>query len=267
MLRQSNLLGINIPGSANRLIATLFADDTTMYLSEYDDFYTLEALLSKWCQASRARFNINKTEIIPIGTSEYRKQVLTTRTLHPASTPIPQTIWILEDGQSVRILGTWVGNNASAVTPWLTILEKISSRLAIWETRHSDLVTRKHLVNQFIRATTQYLTAAQGMPDEITTRLQKTIGDFIWADHSSPLINRATLEHPVEEGGLGLVNLWHRNKSIQAVKLKLHLNLDDPAPWSPFMNAVMGKYVTAKAGDIQSWAKINTFLQSWDVPV
>ncbi|KAJ3719234.1 hypothetical protein C8R42DRAFT_584611, partial [Lentinula raphanica] len=37
-LRQFPLHGFNIPNRINRLIATFFADNTTVYLSKEDDF-------------------------------------------------------------------------------------------------------------------------------------------------------------------------------------------------------------------------------------
>lgn len=72
MLRKSDLTGYQIPGARDRLITTLFADDTTVYLSEGDSVASLEEMLDKWCKASGAKFNLDKTEIIPIGTEKYR---------------------------------------------------------------------------------------------------------------------------------------------------------------------------------------------------
>lgn len=72
-LRKSNLKGFTIPGKAERLIATFFADDTTVYLSADDGFGELQEILDRWCLAAGAKFNISKTEIIPMGTPEYRE--------------------------------------------------------------------------------------------------------------------------------------------------------------------------------------------------
>jgi hypothetical protein len=71
-LRASNLKGYDIPGLEERLIVNLFADDTTVFLSKTDKFSDLQNILDLWCTASTAKFNINKTAIIPIGTEEYR---------------------------------------------------------------------------------------------------------------------------------------------------------------------------------------------------
>ena len=61
-IRKSTLQGIQVEGMVRRLLVTLFADDTLVYLREDDDFKTLEKLLQRFCLASTAKFNLNKTE-------------------------------------------------------------------------------------------------------------------------------------------------------------------------------------------------------------
>lgn len=51
MLRNSQLKGIQISNLTERLITSLFADDTTVYLSDKDKFSDLEAILKTWCKA------------------------------------------------------------------------------------------------------------------------------------------------------------------------------------------------------------------------
>jgi ferredoxin len=88
------------------LITTLFADDTTVFLSEFDNFRDLESILDKWCIACGACFNVSKTEIIPIGDPLYREKVITTRCIYPSQEPLPNGIHIAQDQESVRMLGT-----------------------------------------------------------------------------------------------------------------------------------------------------------------
>ncbi|KAF9456038.1 hypothetical protein BDZ94DRAFT_1241828 [Collybia nuda] len=87
MLRKSELIGFQAPGSTTRVIVTLFADDTTVYLNKSDDFNTLLGILQKWCSAA-AKFNINKTEIIPIGPENYHRELINTRKLNINQDPI-----------------------------------------------------------------------------------------------------------------------------------------------------------------------------------
>jgi hypothetical protein len=61
------LKGYRFPGGdIEKLIVNLFVDDTIIYLSKGDSYDALRKLLKTWCQASGAKFNIKKTEILPI---------------------------------------------------------------------------------------------------------------------------------------------------------------------------------------------------------
>ena len=109
MLRGSDLKGYTIPGVTERLITTLFADDTTVYLSADDAYNDLWKILDKWCFTARAQFNKSKTQIIPIGTQDYRVEVVRTRRVGSTGHVIPSDTMIADNrvGQVVRILGTW----------------------------------------------------------------------------------------------------------------------------------------------------------------
>jgi hypothetical protein len=139
MLRQSNLEGFNIPGIGEKLITTLFADDTTVFLSEFDKFKDLELILGKWCIASGARFNVDKTEVTPVGSENYRNSVITTRCLHSSQEPLATNIHIANDKEPVRTLGAWIGNNIDQASVWSTTLDKIRAALAQWDKSHPTL--------------------------------------------------------------------------------------------------------------------------------
>ena len=78
LLQASTLKGFPIKGLIERILITLFADDTIVYLDDTDNFLTLQSKLQLFCTASGSKFNLEKTEILPLGTPEYRKKFLTT---------------------------------------------------------------------------------------------------------------------------------------------------------------------------------------------
>lgn len=118
-LRNSDKLeGLIIPGVENKLIMNLFADDTTGYLSVNDKFNMVEKLLNKWCDMSGAKFNIEKTEIIPIRSKKHRKRVINMRKIHPTDAePLNNRIHIVNDGEAVCSLRAWIGNKVNDLTP------------------------------------------------------------------------------------------------------------------------------------------------------
>ena len=70
-----DLKGIRIPGLKEPIKINLFADDTNLYLSKGDRFDHAQETLQEWCQTSGVKFNIEKMEIIPIGSENHRQQV------------------------------------------------------------------------------------------------------------------------------------------------------------------------------------------------
>ena len=57
--------GISIPGTEEKIITSLFADDMNLFLNQNDRMDIVQGILDRWCQASGAKFNLEKTEIIP----------------------------------------------------------------------------------------------------------------------------------------------------------------------------------------------------------
>lgn len=214
MLRASDLQGFNITGLNERLICTLFADDTTVYLSEHDNYGTLCTILETWCSASGAKFNEGKTECVPIGSPEFRANFIVNRRAHPNHEQLPASAKISADGHTIRILGIWAGNGANDEDPWLKVLRKCSDTLAHWDRTHPTIKGRRMLIQAYIGGGTQYLTAAQGMPPEILARLKKLELDFFWAYKRTHTINSDTLYLPTDAGGASLLDLEARNDAI-----------------------------------------------------
>jgi hypothetical protein len=80
--------GYTIPGTENKLIINLFADDTVLCVGDEDNIDEITKILDTWCKASGAKFNKEKTEIIPVGTKAHRERVIETRKINPNNTPL-----------------------------------------------------------------------------------------------------------------------------------------------------------------------------------
>ena len=252
MLRKSDLKGFEIPGVKDKLITTLFADDTTVFLSEYDKFVDLEVILNKWCTASGARFNVNKTEVLPVGHPLYRKEVVVTRRIHPSEETLANTIHIAQDQESVRMLGAWIGNNIEQAIVWSPVLDKIRNNLDRWSKSHPTLFGRRLIVQMVVGGMTQYLAKVQTMPRQIEETLEKIIRNFLWADKKPP-VNIATLYLPIRQGAIKLLNLRARNKAIDIMWLRSYLNLNQSWPmWAYVADALISINISKVSGKVSS---------------
>ncbi|EJD33236.1 hypothetical protein AURDEDRAFT_30142, partial [Auricularia subglabra TFB-10046 SS5] len=200
MLRKSSLRGFQIPGTAEKLIATLYADDTTVYLSEGDSYESLLAILEVWCKAAGARFNIQKTEIIPVGSIDHRVHLIENRKAEMSEAVIPEPIRIARDGEAVRILGAWPGNKVTVSNAWSTVLGKVQAKMDAWDKLKPSMNGKSLLSQVYGGGLTQYLTAAQGMPQKYEKELDKMILDFFWSGSQKHPLNMGTLRRTKDQG-------------------------------------------------------------------
>ena len=261
--KEENIRGYIIPNIEEPIKVNFFADDTSLYLSKTDSFHHVQRLLDNWCSASGAKFNMENTEIIPIGTEEHRQRIVESQMINPQEEArLDERIRITRDGEAIRFLGVWIGNHTNDATPWEPILVRISKGLDGWRKSRPTMMGRKLIVQVMVGGHTQYLTKAQGMPSHIETALTKTIRDFMWEDDSSPRLSLEMLQRPKSEGGLNLLDLQARNEAIEIVWLKSYL---DFSPTHPAWAIVTDIIIDATAPpETSHTARINTFLQTWE---
>ncbi|KAI0342568.1 hypothetical protein BDW22DRAFT_1299598, partial [Trametopsis cervina] len=265
-LRASDLRGFEIPGVADKVIVSLFADDTTIYLSELDSFDRLVSILDLWCMASRAKFNKDKTEAIPMGTAAYRAQLLTTRQLQPDAPLLPADMRIAADDTGIRILGAWIGNGLTQMEPWTNTVEKIAAALKRWGRCNPTLRGRRLIAQMIVAGMTQYLAKVQGMPAHVEMQIRRITRNFVWKDANASPVGMDTLFLPIRDGGIKLVDIQTRNEAIELTWLKSYLDLSDSRPiWAFVADVLITESVMAVDRNTVANARVNPYLQSWHV--
>ncbi len=266
MLRKSPLLGFRIPGVAERILVALFADDTMAYLHEQDDYAVLTDVLKRWCAASRAKFNEDKTEHIPIGTKQHRRETAERTSNARVCRTLPPGARIVEDGVAVRSLGAWIGNEVDNHTPWEAIIATVQKRFEQWDRRHPTMYGRKLAAGMEAGGRTQFLARAQGMPDSVLERLTAEVARFVWKGEKKPRIARDMLYRPLEHGGIGLLDLKARNEAIELTWVRDYLDLTETRPpWAHVADILLARAVVATDRAVDVKSRVNTFLQTWTV--
>ena len=260
-----DIKGISIPGIESPIKIQLFADDTTLFLNKDDRLDHIQRSLELWCEVSGAQFNVEKTEIIPMGTEDHRKSVIDLRKINQNDeTPLHNGIHIAKDGEAVRILGAWIGNNVDDATPWEPILDIIKAKLTLWEKAHPTLSGKRLIVQTIVGGHTQFLAKAQGMPASIEKAITKIISNFVWGENETPKITAPNLQRPIEEGGLNMLDIKARNEAIELMWLKSYLNFSPTRhPWAAITDHII--IASAPTHSVEK-ARDNPFLQSWNIP-
>lgn len=263
--RSREITGIQTPSRREYLKVKLFADNTTVYLSEDDDIKELENILAKWCKVSGAKFNIEKSEIIPLGNKMQRDETIRSRKLNPTCGEIPPHIHIAKDGKPVRILGAWLGNEINQATMWVPILENCQKCLKRWGAAKHLLEGRRLILQMQVTGVTQYLTKVQGMPKEIKMELNKQIRRFMWNNEKMDTVNQAQMYTTHEKGGKKVLNIKARNKAIHLTWLKAYLNLgEDRATWTYFADTLITTDIPPSHGvDDSPESRVMPIIQSW----
>jgi hypothetical protein len=217
-----------------------------------------------WCEVSGAKFNIEKTEIVPIGSENHRREVANLRKVNPLDElPLDNRINIARDGDAIRLLEAWIGNNINDLTPWEPIIDKIKKALSLRNKTHPTMRGRSLIIQAIIGGHTQFLTKAQGMPTHVEEVLTKIIRDFMWEEDSSPRIALDFLHRPPDTGGLGLLDIRARNEAIDITWLKSYLNFSPTRPtWAKVTDPIIA--LAAISGNIAQ-ARVNSFLQIWKI--
>ncbi|KAL4255818.1 hypothetical protein AB1N83_014347 [Pleurotus pulmonarius] len=263
-IRESRLNGLNIPQTNESLKAILFADDTTVFLSEEDSLSDLNEILDKWCLASGAKFNTQKTQILPIGTEPYRNNVHATRKMNINSPEIAPGIGIVDDGEAIRILGAWMGNNDNKMSPWAPVMEKINDDLQRWDRSHPSIEGRKLVSQMVVGGRSQYLAQVQGMPKPIEDSLKKIVRKFVWGDKRNP-VAEDTLLAPLTGGGRDLLDIRSRNDAINLMWAKNYLKIGKERPqWAYFADKIMAINVPKSEEGIPPELRLNPLTQSWN---
>jgi len=266
-IRTSPIQGIKIPNAPENIKCKLFADDTMVYLNEQDDLATLEThALNPWCEVSGATFNIAKTEVIPIGTKEYRTTLLQTRRLNPTGDRIQENVRIAAEGQPVRVLGAWIGNGVDQATPWTPTIEKIAAHLKRWEANHPTTEGRRLITQMIIGGMTQYLAKVQGIPEAALKTLDRLIRNFAWNGDGKPTIAMSHMSLRAEEGGKKVLDIYARNEAIQLTWIQSYLKLGKDRPtWALVADVLLGNDVPGEPESLKETpnARINQFLQTW----
>ncbi len=271
MIRKSTIRGFDIPKCEEVLKAVLFADDTTVYLSAHDEFATLQKVLDTWCSAAKAKFNIGKTEIIPIGSEAFREEMASTYRDTGAWRDYPRNVHMAQNGEAVRILGAFFGNGVNQADVWTMVLTKIVAIrqplmqvLARWKEGSATIQGKKHIVQMIVGGITQFLTNVQRMPENIVDRLNKIIRGILWNDRSNSPVALKHMFLPVELGGMGILDLKARSEAIDIMWLKAYLDFSAERPiWAFLADELLATYVTKDCMPKQRSLRLNPFLQKW----
>ena len=263
-LRSSNLKGFDIPGVKDKVLASLFADDTLIYLSEEDDITELRKIIETFCTASTAKFNLEKTEYLPIGKPEHRLRVFNERKLNnKPGNEVEEGLRIVKDGESMRTLGAWVGNKVDVHPQWESILDRQRRVMEVWNDARLSHGGKELILKILVQSLALYLATVNGMPKDVETRMTRQMRSFLWDGKKNGYMRWDEVIAPKEQGGLNVPDIKLRNEAIEIMWLKRYLKGERRPIWAYIADQLIFKNIPPKPM-IDTEARISWILQKWN---
>lgn len=222
--------------------------------------------MDTWCLAVKARFNMKKTEILLIGlpVPVFQAEMTTVYKGTGGWKNYPRNIRMASDGNVVRTLGAFIGNDMESVGIWSPTLAQISSSLERWQHSISTIEGQRHVVQMIIGGMTQFLTDVQSMPVGVCKCLDNMIMQYFWNNRVRPPVGMSYIQAPIDVGELKVLDLKARNKVIQVMWLKSYLDLSGACPvWAFLVDVIHVRTMTKDHLVRVKSLKSNPFLQRW----
>ena len=210
-----------------------YADDTTICIPNDESFLETFKILHMFEKATNSKINVSKTRIYGFGEWKWRTQW-----------PIKGLKTEFEVFNALGIIFSTDYNKALNRT-WEKIYGKIKKQLEIMKGRYLNLYQKAIIINSLIASKLWYTSHVYPLPERISGLINTEIFCYIWGSYNSKPIKREVLYKSKDKGGLGLLNILKKSKSIFAsTVLKMYSVSNDSSLTKYYLkerfNGIMG---------------------------
>ena len=204
----------------------LYADDINLFLNNQDSIPEVSNCLSEVSHAIGSKFNLEKTDVKPVGPHEFQLRCFINQDMGGSIIPGAH---ILPLADPLRILGVWVGSRDNTLQRWLQIDNHIKKIISQWCAISASTRNRSLLAKALMLSRCHFLLDGNGIPPHMLRKINGKIMNFVRGKFSAMAFR--TLEAPLVEGGLNSPSLTTRK---YATDLKFLSNLvtgNQRVPW------------------------------------
>ena len=204
-----------------------YADDTTVFVRDFDSVTSLLRVLHAFKEHSGLEINTTKTEAMWLG--EWKD-----RTDEPFGFKWPK--------EPINALGVFFSHNQESANR-LNFGEKIlnlEKTLNTWQRRNLTLYGRINIVKTIGLSKLIYSASVLPVPDHYVQEINKLIFNFIWAG-KPPKIKRNTIIGEKEKGGLKMCDFKIMEKALKITWVN-RIQDESQASWKIIPNQLLHKY-------------------------
>ncbi len=204
------ILAINIRNNQNingfncqdkEIKVSLYADDSTLLLNDFKSMSNAIDTIVDFSKVAGPKLNVEKTEGILLGPFKNTRNSFKGVTF---------------TNHAIRCLGIYIGHDQAECYQrnWEDKIEKIQLVLEKWKDRDltffgKTLILKSLAISKFIHVMSILKT-----PDKIKKEIEKLMFGFIW--NSNDRIKRKTLIGPKSNGGINMLDIYCKDKSLKA---------------------------------------------------
>ena len=230
-------------GVGSEISHLLYADDTLLFCGANKDQLKYLGWILMWFEAlSGLRINLNKSEIVPIGSVDNVLELAVEIGCGIGSLPS-------------SYLGLPLGASHKALGVWDTVEDRFRKRLSSWKAQYISKGGRLTLIQSILSSLPIYCLSLFRMPVTICNKLEKIQREFLWSGGSlakkSHLVNWKTVCTAKKKGGLDLRRFAILNKALMCKWCWCFANERD-ALWRKVIRSKFGEdYGGWCSGDIK----------------
>lgn len=180
----------------------LYADDINLFLGSGDSVQDIVTCLSQTSYVIGSKFNMDKTDVKPVGPHDFQSQCYTSQSMDGPSIPGAH---ILPPTDPLWVLGVWVGSRDNAMHRWVQIDSHIKRLISQWCAIGASILNRSLLAKALMLSRCHFLMDGNGIPNVILQCLSNRILGFVQGKFSAMAYD--TLEFLLVEGGIGCPSL------------------------------------------------------------
>ena len=182
------------------------ADDASLPLANIESMENAIDIINKFSRSSGMKLNITKTEAILLGPLKNKYNTL---------------YGVKITNEPIRCLGIYLGHDSKKCYEknWNDKVKNLEKKLDIWKNRKLTIFGKCTLINTLALSQLYFNATILKYPtNETFKNIQKLIFNFLWGKRDR--IKRNTLIGPIIRGGIGIVDIESKFKSMKASWIK-----------------------------------------------
>ena len=202
----------------------MYADDMNLFVSKSEDFPRLRTTLSESTLAIGCKFNLDKTDILVVGSAAHRSSPT-----HDDIRRCFDEAYILPTNAPLRVLGVWIGSPDRASPRWKQILAHIKKLASQWNGIGASILNRVLLAKALMLSRCYYLLDGNSIPPILLQKINNVIQRFVRGSYSSAPYR--LLEAPLTAGSLNCPSLSTRKLAYDAKFVSDLISGPANTPW------------------------------------